>query len=234
MAHAEPVHIIGGEKLIAPAAERNKDAILTVLRELMPSAGSTLVDSIGSDASGDRAGLRVLEVAAGTGQHAVFFTEALGSLVSAWVATDADERALSSLAAYRADAPPHVRAVLQPPRLLDVLDAASFAALGRFDAILSVNLVHISPPAVCRALFVVASASLVSGGLLMLYGPMLVNGEPTTPSNALFDAKLRAMDRRFGLRDVGALERLAAEQSLSLVERREMPSNNFMLIFKRA
>jgi SAM-dependent methyltransferase len=190
----------------APAAERNAEPILAVLRRVLPPRGL------------------VLEIASGTGQHAVHMARALPSLE--WQPTDPDPRARASIAAWRDDAAlPNLRA----PLALDVtqpwpLDAA--------DAIVCINMIHISPWEATLALFAGASRALPDGGVLVTYGPYVIDGE-TAPSNRDFDRSLRARDPSWGVRELRDLEKSASSQRLRLEEVVPMPANNHSLVWRK-
>ena len=191
----------------APATERNRDAILAVLRDELPSSGL------------------VLEVASGSGQHVVHFAAALPALD--WQPSDPDPAALASIESWRQEAGlPNVRPPLR-------LDASADWPVERADAILCVNMVHISPWEATLGLMKGAGAVLPSGGLLYLYGPYLRENVETAPSNLAFDASLKARDPQWGLRRVEDV--IAAAEGEGLVLRRllEMPANNLSLIFRR-
>jgi len=202
----------GDARQYAPAAERNREPILAVLQEVLPAQG------------------RVLEVASGTGQHAVFFARALPGLT--WQPTDADPEALASIEAWRrAEALPNVLA----PVPLDVLREPWPAQLqGPWDALVCINMVHISPWEATQALLRGAARVLAPGGKLALYGPYLVEGRETAPSNLVFDASLRSRNPAWGVR---ALEAVLAEGAAhGLVRERvvDMPSNNLTVVLERA
>lgn len=191
----------------APATERNRDAILAVLRDELPSSGL------------------VLEVASGSGQHVVHFAAALPALD--WQPSDPDPAALVSIESWRQEAGlPNVRPPLR-------LDASADWPVERADAILCVNMVHISPWEATLGLMKGAGAVLPPGGLLYLYGPYLRENVETAPSNLAFDASLKARDPQWGLRRVEDV--IAAAEGEGLVLRRllEMPANNLSLIFRR-
>lgn len=193
-------------KRSAPAALRNRGPIHDVLRQWLPGAGL------------------VLEVASGTGEHALAFAEAFPALI--WQPSDPDPEARASIAAWRdEEGTPN----LCPPLALDV--ASGDWPVTRADAILAINLVHISPPEASTGLLDGAARLLPAGAPLILYGPWRVRGEPLVPSNIAFDEALKARDPSFGLRDLGAFSSLAAERGLRLAERRAMPANNLMLRF---
>lgn len=199
------------DKRTAPATERNREPIRAVLAELL------------------RDGAAVLELGAGTGEHAVVFAAAFPEAI--WQPSDIDPECLASIAAWSAEADcPNLR----PALTLDVTARPWPVALnGGFDLVLSVNLIHIAPWSVCEALLAGAALSLKPGGRLMLYGPFKLSGVHTAPSNAAFDAQLRMMDPAFGVRDLGAVADRAAEHGLSLERRIEMPANNLSVLFRR-
>ena len=187
------------------AAERNKAPILTVLRQMLPP------------------GARVLEIASGTGQHAEHFAAAQPGWT--WQPTDAEEAALPGIA-RRCAGLPNVLA----PRHLDVL--APWPTQESFDAVYCANMLHISPWATCEALMQGAAHHLVAGGVLVVYGPFIVEGEPTAPSNLAFDADLRARDPAWGLRRLTDVEAEARRSGLALERRFTMPANNLTLVFR--
>lgn len=201
------------------AAQRNREPILDVLRQVLPPAG------------------RALEIASGTGQHTAWLARHLPGWT--WQPTDVDERNLASIEAWcfgpdpadvTDDAPP--LANVAPPRRLDVLEAA-WPLEGLFDAILCANMLHIAPWACCGGLMRGAARHLAPAGVLVTYGPYVVEGEPLAESNAAFDADLRARDPAWGLRTLGDVEAQARQAGLSLRGRVAMPANNQMLIFEK-
>jgi hypothetical protein len=192
----------------APATLRNREPILDVLRPLLPAAGL------------------VLEVASGTGEHAVHFAKALPRL--RWQPSDPSPDARRSIAGWIAAE--KLDNVLPP---LD-LDAASDAwPIARADAVLCINMIHISPWEATEGLLRGAARLLGTGRMLYLYGPHRRGGRPLEPSNAAFDADLRLRDERWGLR---ALEEVAAcgeAHGLTLDRVVEMPANNLSVIMRR-
>jgi SAM-dependent methyltransferase len=190
----------------SPAADRNKEPILQVLRAALPAHAD------------------VLEIAAGTGQHAAHFAAANAGWT--WQPTDADGTGLDTIAA-RCAGLPNVRAPLR----LDVL-APWPPGLGRFDAIYCANMLHISPWATCPALMRLAAHHLVPAGLLVLYGPYVVDGEPTAPGNLAFDAALRAQDAHWGVRRLADVVQEAATAGLAFAQRVAMPANNLCVMFR--
>ena len=195
-------------KRFAPATERNREAIAAVLREVLPQRGL------------------LLEVAAGTGEHAAYLAPLFPSV--RWQPSDPDPNALTSIEAWAADA--------DAPNLLApvFLDAAALTwPIDSADAILCINMVHISPWAATEGLMHGAGRLLPRGGPLILYGPYRRAGLPTAPSNEDFDASLKARDSAWGIRDLEAVEREAAGRGLAFERLHEMPANNLVLIFRR-
>jgi hypothetical protein len=174
---------------------------------------------------------RLLEIAAGTGQHAVHFVAHLPGWT--WQPTDPSTDALVSIAAWSAQQP---SAGLLPPLQLDVLAEPwplPDAATPPWDAVYCANLLHIAPWACCAALMRGAARLLAPRGLLITYGPYLVQGVATSPGNLDFDADLRARDARWGLRWLHEVAAEAAAAGLSLDDQVEMPSHNRLLVFRR-
>lgn len=194
---------------VAPATSRNRTPILETLRPYLPESGL------------------VLEIAAGSGEHAIHLASALPHLQ--WLPTDADPVALASISAWRAAAgPPNLRA----PLSLDAADPASWP-VERTDAIVCINMVHISPWAAAEGLMAGAAHALPSGGLLFLYGPFLESGVETAPSNLAFDCSLKSRDPAWGLRRVSDVVALGHRHGLSVQKRLAMPANNLSLLFRK-
>ncbi len=193
----------------AAAVARNREPILAVLRRVLPARG------------------RLLEIAAGSGEHAVFFAPAFPEL--AWQPTDRDPEAVASIAAWR-EAEPSPN--LLPPVLLDV-ERRPWPFSG-VDAVICVNMIHISPWSATVGLIGGAAEALSPGGVLVTYGPYRIGGEHTAPSNVAFDRTLRERDPSWGVRDVEAIQALATAAGFSEAERVPMPANNFVLVFRRA
>ncbi|WP_043293731.1 DUF938 domain-containing protein [Burkholderia pseudomallei] len=207
-----PIHFVmqidSASRQWAPAAERNREPILAVLKRVLPARGA------------------VLEIASGTGQHAVHFAAALPDLV--WQPTDVDAAARESIAAWVADAAlPNLRA----PLALDV--CVEPWPLAAADAIVCVNMIHIAPWAAVCALFVGAARALPDGGVLYLYGPYRRGGAHTAESNAQFDAQLRRRNPAWGVRDLEAVVELGGASGLALDEVVEMPANNLSVVFRK-
>jgi hypothetical protein len=192
----------------SPAALRNREPIAAVLREWLPPSGT------------------VLELASGTGEHSVFFADLFPAL--RWQPSDVDEEAIQWLRARIAAAG---RANVEPPIRLNA--AAAEWPIDAADAMLCVNMVHISPWIATEGLMRGAAHLLPSGAPLILYGPYLRDGVPTAPSNVAFDQSLRARNPEWGLRDVAAVTAEAATRDLRFERLVEMPANNLMLLFRR-
>lgn len=169
----------------------------------------------------------VLEIASGTGEHAVWFSHALPGLT--WQPTDQDPSALESIAAWRDQAGlPN----LMPPLPLDA--SAAIWPVTRADAVIAINMVHIAPWAVTEGLIAGAARVLSADGLVFLYGPFTRSGVHTAASNAVFDAHLRARDPAWGVRDIDDIAALASRHGLKTREQFAMPANNLSLIFRRS
>jgi SAM-dependent methyltransferase len=192
----------------APATERNREPIREVLARELPASGT------------------VLEIASGSGEHAVAFARAFPGVT--WQPSDPDERALESIAAWRAEAAlPNLAAPVR-------LDATATPwPVERADAIVCINMVHIAPWEAALALFAGAARLLAPGALLFLYGPYRFGGAFTAPSNQAFDASLRSRDPRWGVRDVDDLRAAAAAQGFTLGQPIALPANNHVLLFRR-
>ncbi|HEY0483998.1 MAG TPA: DUF938 domain-containing protein [Kofleriaceae bacterium] len=191
----------------APATARNREPIRQVLARELPPRGT------------------VLEIAAGSGEHAIYFARAFPALT--WQPSDASDAALASIAAWRAEAELDN---LRAPVALDV--TAATWPVAQIDAIVCINMVHISPWEATLGLFSGAARLLPSGGLLYLYGPYRFSGAFTAPSNAEFDRSLRDRDPRWGVRDVDDLVVVAGSHGLALRDTIEMPANNHSLVFR--
>jgi hypothetical protein len=192
----------------APAAERNREPIAAVLREVLPASGT------------------VLEIASGTGEHSAWFAGLFPDLV--WQPSDADPEALESIRAWRDEA--GLGNLAAPLRL----DASAEAwPLRCADAILCVNMVHISPWAATVGLMRGAGRLLGPGAPLILYGPYRRAGVPTAPSNEAFDLSLRSRNPQWGLRELEAVAAEAALNGIGLERVVEMPANNLTVVFRR-
>lgn len=197
-----------GARRSAPAALRNREPIAQVLAEWLPATGV------------------VLEIASGTGEHVAYFAERFPKLD--WQPSDLDRDALSSVAAWRKKAD---LGNLRAPVLVDA--AAPDWPIDRADAILSINMVHISPWSSALGLLDGAAWLLAAGAPLILYGPWLKADVPTAASNRAFDADLKRRDPQWGLRSIEQFAAAAERRGLALTETRVMPANNMMLLLRR-
>jgi hypothetical protein len=193
----------------APAALRNRDPIAQVLEDWLPSTGT------------------VLEVASGTGEHAVWFAERFPDLD--WQPSDTHPDALRSITAWRDSS---ARSNLRKPVLIDA--SAAVWPIESADTVLNINMVHISPRSASLGLIAGAARILPEQGPLILYGPWLKDGIETAPSNHSFDADLKARNPEWGLRRVEDFAAAAAAHGFAFVEWRQMPANNLMLLFQLA
>lgn len=191
------------------AAERNAAPILAVLQtHFGPS-------------------MRILEIASGTGQHAETFARAMPGLT--WLPSDPDAEARHIIEARRSASG---LLNLEAPIRLDAAEAATWPDMV-FDAMVCINMIHISPWPAAEGLMKEGASRLRSpGGLLALYGPYLEAGVPLAPSNAAFDEDLKSRNSAWGLRDRDEVVGLARSQGLHLTRRIEMPANNLMLLFR--
>lgn len=195
----------------APATLRNRAAIAEVLARELPASG------------------KVLEIAAGSGEHAVFFAGTFPALQ--WLPSDPSSEALASIAEYRAD---YAGNNLSAPVMLDAA-APERWPVTQADAILCINMVHISPWEATLGLFRGAThllGSSGSGGPLILYGPYIEAGVKTAPSNLEFDASLKARNPLWGLREAEALDALAVQHGMARSARYALPANNIVLVYR--
>jgi SAM-dependent methyltransferase len=192
----------------SPSTARNREPILQILREVLPETGS------------------VLEVASGTGEHITFFAQKFPGIV--FQPSDIDPAGHQSIAAWVSYL--QLSNVL-PPLSLDASDEAWPPM--QVDAVLNMNMAHISPWEATLGLFRNASKALRLGGFLFMYGPFRVNQIHTAESNESFDQSLRARNPRWGVRDLEAVEAAAAKEGLRLERKIPMPANNFSLLFYR-
>ena len=211
-------------RLSSPAAERNRQPILDVLRRVLPPSG------------------RALEIASGSGQHVSWFARhlpawtwqptefAAASLASiaAWSVLDADDLAESPASAADVGPLPNVL----PPLQLDVC-APEWPVAGPFDAITCANMIHASPPQTLPGLMQGTGRHLAPAGLLVTYGPYILDDEPLVASNVEFDAWLKTRDPSWGIRRLADVLAHARGAGLRLRERVAMPANNLMLVFER-
>lgn len=198
-----------GMRLSTPAAKRNREPILALLREVLPASG------------------RVLEIASGSGEHGVYFATHLPALT--WQPSDPSERARRSIAAWQRHA---ALDNLRLPLVLDVTEPWP-DEVGEPSAMLCINMLHISPWSATQALLREAGHRLPLGGVLIVYGPFMRDGEHTAASNAAFDADLRQRDPAWGIRALEDVEAEAQLNGLALQRVDELPANNLGVVFLR-
>lgn len=201
-------------RLISPVFLRNSPPLIATLARLL----------------GDRSG-PVLEIGAGTGQHAAAFALAFPELI--WRASDPDPLHRASITAWARE----LRAPEHPPLDLDAVgdwaDRPEVTSLGPLTAVVSINVIHIAPIAVAQGILRGAGGALAPGGLVVFYGPFREDGAHTGPGNATFDARLRAEDPAWGVRDTGEITRFAATEGLVPHTLIPMPADNRLLVFAR-
>ena len=192
----------------SPSAERNKDPILAVLAEVLPARGL------------------VLEIASGTGQHVVHFAAALAGLL--WQPSELDRASCEAIDERVRDAGlANVRPAIE-------LDARTTPwPVEAADAIVCINMVHISPWSATLGLMAEAARVLGEGGVLFLYGPYRRDGLHTSPGNVQFDAELRARNPEWGIRDTQEVCEAASAARFALERLVEMPANNLSLVFRK-
>ena len=207
----------------APATERNRDSILEILLRVLPPSGT------------------VLEVASGTGEHAIFFAPRLSP--RKWLPSDPNPQLRASIAAWRHHFPTDN---LYPPLDLDVsapvwpIETGALPKWLNTDfntsplvAIVNINMIHISPWSACLGLMAGAGRLLPPNGILYLYGPFKQGGKHTSPSNVAFDEALRAQNQAWGVRDLDDVVAAASTQHLTMLETYQMPANNLSVVFQR-
>ncbi len=193
----------------APATLRNRDAIAAVLELELPKAGT------------------VLEIASGSGEHAVFFAERFAA--HDWLPSDPDTEALASIRSYRDDFPGDN---LRMPVMLDARAPGAWP-VEQADAILCINMAHISEWEASVGLFEGAAQISGKGAPLILYGPYFERDVEAAPSNISFDESLRSRDERWGIRQIEDVDALANANGFERAARYEMPANNLTLIYRR-
>ena len=192
----------------APAVARNREPILEILRDVLPGEGL------------------VLEIASGSGEHALHFARALPALI--WQPSDPSAEALASIAAWREEEGP---SNLLPPLELDA--SAEAWSIQSADAVVCINMVHFSPWEATVGLMRGAERILTTGAPLVLYGPYKRGDRALEPSNAAFDTDLRLRNARWGLRDLDDVCALAEDHGLERTALIEMPANNLTVVFRR-
>ncbi|KAG7671389.1 hypothetical protein KSW81_003527 [Nannochloris sp. 'desiccata'] len=210
-------HSSHGQRIVAAAAERNKEPILEVLKKYLrkPAAAAEAKT--------------ILEIASGTGQHAAYFSQSFPDLT--WQPTEATVESFGSITAWAEG----LSNIAQSPLLLDASSPTDQwpVAPESCVAVVCVNMTHISPWEATQGLLAGSGRVLGSGGQLFIYGPFFVDGKPTTESNAAFDRSLRAHNSSWGLRDVADVDACAAKAGLVRNEMLFMPANNFTLIYSK-
>jgi len=194
----------------APATERNREPILTVLRQVLPPTGT------------------ILEISSGTGEHAVCMAPHLAPRY--WLPSDPNPDARASIAAWQQSASCDN---IYPPIDLDA-SSSEWLVESRepITAIVNINMIHIAPKSAYLGLFAGAKRVLPIDGILYLYGPFKQAGVHTAPSNAAFDESLRSQNPAWGVRDLEEITAVAASHNLSLQQVYPMPANNLSVVFK--
>lgn len=202
------------ERQFAPATQRNREPILEVLQRILPSTGT------------------ILEIASGTGEHAVFFAPRLSG--RKWLPTDINYLSLASISAWlKYESSDNI----YPPILLDVSAniwpvEVEQQYLREITAIVSINMIHIAPWSACLGLMAGAGRILPENGILYLYGPFKQKGQHTAPSNAAFDEMLKSQNAAWGVRDLDDVIAVAEKHNLQLRETILMPANNLSVVFQ--
>ncbi|MEH2255098.1 DUF938 domain-containing protein [Nostoc sp.] len=203
----------------APATQRNREPILEVLLQVLPESGT------------------ILEIASGTGEHAVFFASRLKDYL--WLPTDVNPQSRASIISWTEH---NVCDNVYAPLELDVTEPVWAVENGEFDwlntkpivAIVNINMIHISPRSAYLGLMAGAGRILKAGGILYLYGPFKQGGEHTAASNAAFDEYLRTENPEWGVRNLDDIIAVARAQNLILQQIYQMPANNLSVVFQRS
>ena len=199
-------------RLDYPATGRNQEVILDVLKEALPKSGA------------------VLEVASGSGQHITYFAQQIPQLK--WQPSDIEAAARASIDAWRNEM--GVTEAVHTPIDLDAsVDIWSVGHIKDLNAIMSINMIHISAWEACLGLLKNASRVLPAGGVLYLYGPFKVGGLHIAPSNAEFDLSLQSQNPSWGVRNLDDVAEEALKQNFQLMKTIRMPANNFSVIFHK-
>jgi SAM-dependent methyltransferase len=204
---ASVAHSVTGAKLHAPAADRNADALLSLLRDHAPKSG------------------RALEIASGTGQHVSVFAKALPDLH--WQPTEIDPARRASIDAYVAEA---ALSNVAPAAHLDAATAGWSASYADQDLILLINLAHLIPETAVRTIIAGVAQALAPGGTFILYGPFKRDGRLTSPGDARFDAQLRAADPAIGYKDADDITAWLGAAGIRVAAPVEMPANNLAFV----
>ena len=197
-----------GDRLIFKPPERNKDAILDVLKEVLPQSG------------------RGLEIGAGSGQHTVHFAGYFSNLD--WLATEPDPKLRRSIEAWIDHA--GITNVMPP---IDLDARSADWQIDQADAVLCINVIHIAPWDACVGVVEGAARVLSQNSALYFYGPFSINGVHTSPGNADFDETLKGRNPEFGVRDTSDVTALANKHGFDLERTIEMPANNLSVIYRK-
>lgn len=198
----------------APSIERNKDPILAVLKTYLPDHGT------------------VLEIASGSGQHAIHFIKHLPNHY--WQPSDPDRESRNSIRDWWWKV--QLNNILPPMNIRtddDIWAVEQEQLPLPVSAIVCINMIHIAPWEASIGLMKGAERILPAGGILYLYGPYKIDGKHTAPSNELFDVSLHSRNPKWGVRDLADVKKLAQNHSLEFVETVKMPANNLSVIFKK-
>ena len=193
----------------APATLRNREAIAEVLAKELPSSG------------------KILEVASGSGEHAVYFAHRFPHIE--WQPSECESDALASIIAWQED---HGAANLRWPTVLDASQPDRWEVRAA-NAIFCANMVHIAPWAVTQGLFAGAQSVLASGAPLILYGPYFENGVEPAPSNLAFDQSLKSRNPKWGIKHLNEMDELAVAHGFARAARYAMPANNLTLVYRK-
>ena len=191
----------------APAAERNKEPILRVLQRVLPSRG------------------HLLEISSGTGQHVAHFAANMKDWT--FQPSEFDKEGSSSIDAWT-DTLSNVKRSIY----LDVR-AVPWPVSSTFDAVFNANMIHISPWATTKGIMSGANRHLKDGGILVMYGPYIVDGKKTAESNLRFDQSLKSRNSSWGVRELREVEKVAEENGMKLKEIVEMPANNLCVVYEK-
>ncbi len=196
----------------APATERNRKYILEVLQRVLPTTGN------------------ILEIASGTGEHAVFFAPRLQ--LRQWLPSDPNHILRESIAAWQKHNPSDN---LHPPLNIDAQESVWAVEKEGIEitAIVNINMIHVSPWSTCLGLMAGAGRLLAQNGVLYLYGPYKLGGEHTAPSNLAFDRSLRFQNPEWGVRNLEDVVAAAEREGLKFLEKVEMPANNLSVVFHK-
>lgn len=207
---APPAPTEGDPRISAPAALRNRDAILAQVSRLAPGEG------------------RALELASGSGEHVIAFAPATPGLT--WQPSDPDPAKRASIAAWIAECPaPNIL----PPVDLDAASAGWSTRHGPVDLIVMVNLLHLIPDTAADTVLREIATALAPGGVALIYGPFLRDGQATSEGDAAFHARLQVENPGGGYKDVADVVGKLVRAGLTLIETVRMPANNLLLALER-